>query len=1465
MQYSDKSFQKLMDYLGLSFLSSLQDAKFDSDKVEFKRGDNNEIKYQKVYLTTKVPTWSDFEQILLACKKDKFWIEYTYEDLDFASDEFKNYIIGIMELEDELNNSTLHHHLRAFDLLSYNSNNNAWEFSYSDKGIAQQLEIETGKLSSCLRNFGFKNFILLPKFVSSDDTDLESQIRNQYQQKAVIYSDDNYATSPSNFDKKVGEQKWSQNRNFRRNTKTKNYSAVNINYISGLAPEVIDLPITTSGLVYKIEVIEKPEFKIYKINISDYYDAVEISYFVNNNNIPEYIPAMDDYVEVYGTVANPYSYRGEGPLNKIIKAHYFVKIDNPRNTKADNADFKRVELSTRSKMSTMDGILEPNEIVSIAKGFGHSAVALVDSNGVQGFPEFFASAKKAGIKPIYGVSFDVIDKNHNFLLNYDGKNRDILSSEYVVLDIETTHLSAQYGDLIEFGASVVVDGEIKETHQFFIKSKKPLSSTTINLTNITDKMLEEEGYSLQEGLDKIYEIINNRVSVAHNAHFDSHFIYQKFIQEGRELPNTFFIDSLIVSRYLFSEKRDHNLGAFCANLSVMYDANVAHRADYDADVLAQAWIKSMQLLSERGIKTFDDLNNIEDISIYTRTRSSQITVLALNQAGLKELFNLVTLSLTQRFYGTPKLFFEDLPKSKNLLIGSGGLKSRLLDYMFYSSDLAIKNLVDKFDYIEIPHIYALDHFIESPDKFSQFEVQDTILRMIRVAMDNNKIPVAIGDVRYRDELDKNTFKCVVYSKGIGNSTHFLFDYRKAQAKTMKLPDLGFYTTDQMLDAFSFINKPELVEDIVINNPNHIAKLVDDNIEVIHDKLYTPKFDNSKDKLYELVYKTAHEKYGEVLPPLIEERLKKEITPILEYGFDVIYWISHKLVKKSLDNGYIVGSRGSVGSSLVATMAGITEVNPLPPHYICSKCKNFELVNIEGITSGFDLDDKVCPKCNIVMEKDGQTIPFETFLGFSADKVPDIDLNFSGDYQAEIHNEIKRLFGASHTFRAGTISTVKSKTAYGYVKKAVEEYGFEFTAPYIDFLSKKMEGVKRTTGQHPGGIIIIPKEYDVEDFTPINYPADDISLDWKTTHFDFHAIHDNVLKLDILGHVDPTAIRMLERLTGLDVKKDIPKKDPAVMSLFSSTKALKIEPKDIGGEITGALGIPEFGTNFVRRMLYEAKAESFADLISLSGLSHGTDVWTGNAQTLINEKGFALKDVISCRDDIMVYLINRGVEPLYAFKIMEKVRKGKGLTDDESEKLKSNNVPEWCIDSMKKIKYMFPKAHATAYVLMAWRIAWFKLYYPLEYYATYFTTRVEEFDIMTLRNDHGAVKINKKIKELESNKDRKVKEENLLQTLEIARELYARGFNISNIDLTRSLATEWVVDREHKTLIPPFSTIGGLGEAVATKIIQGRVESPYISKEDFKKRSGVNASLYKYLNEELGILDYLNETNQMKLF
>ncbi|QNM93689.1 PolC-type DNA polymerase III [Mycoplasma sp. Pen4] len=1463
-QYSNKYFEKLTKSLNMDFLSSFHDAEFDPNQIILVKNPDGSFSHQALIIKLQqIPDANEFAYFLKTLKNNKY--RALIEIKNYDPSDPKNYEIlkAVASFYDYKLNREILDSISFHNNCSYNNQLQTWEFNVFDKQKYQQFQKDCQIISLIMKDLGFKEFQLnsVYKTVEVNNINLEESIRQNYKKIQFDFTDE--VQGSSNNGSGFQKSNYSSTSNtYRKNTRNINYSKCEISYINNLEYEVENVPVTFTGLVYKYDVVDRPDFKIHKFNVADAHDAIEITLFENNRSKANYVPKIGDDVEVYGMVTNPFNRNATG---KTVKANYFVKLDDQTSIKVDEELNRRIELSTRSKMSTMDGLLSPSELVQIAKKLGHKAIALVDANGVQGFPEFTSSAKKAGIKPIYGVSFDVVDKNHNFLLNYNTPSlENIETAEYVVFDIETTSLSAQYGEIIEFGASIVRGGNIVDTIQFFIKASKPLEATTINLTNITDQMLADDGYEIDKGLDKIYEILNNRVCVAHNASFDMNFVIQKLIQYNKSIPNSFFVDSLIISQYLFSDKQRHNLGRFCSYLDVVYDEVAAHRADYDANVLAQAWIKSIQLLKERGVITFDDLDNVYDEKIYQRTRSSQITVLALDQDGLKQLFQLVSLSLTQRYFGSPKLFFEDIEKNEHLLVGSGGLKSELIDANFYLSDLFIEKLIQKFDYIEIPHPNALKHLL-GHDGFTLEEIQKSLKKLIELSLKYNKIPVAIGDVRYESTNDEEVFKCLVYSKGIGNTSHFLFDFRKANAKTLKLPDLSYYTTTEMLEQFAFLNNPELIEQVVVTNTQKIADKVADDIIVIRDKLYTPVFDDSKNKLYELVYKTAHEKYGEVLPTIIEERIKKELTPIIDYGFDVIYWISHKLVKKSNDNGYLVGSRGSVGSSIVALLSGISEINPLPPHYICAKCKNFELVEIPGVTSGFDLDDKKCPNCNITMDKDGQTIPFETFLGFNADKVPDIDLNFSGDYQAEIHNEIKRLFGENHTFRAGTVSTIKDKTAFGYVKKANEEYGFGYSNTYVDYIASRMVGVKRTTSQHPGGIIIIPKKFDVEDFTPINYPANDIEIDWLTTHFDFHAIHDNVLKLDILGHVDPTAIKMLERLTNINVKTDIPKKDPKVISIFRSTEALNIRPEQIGGEPTGSLGLPEFGTSFVRKMLKEANAQSFADLISLSGLSHGESVWTGNAQSLINERGFTLKDVISCRDDIMDALIKMGVDSLFSFKIMEQVRKGKGINPEQEAKLKESNVPDWYIESCKKIKYMFPKAHAAAYVLMAWRIAWFKVYYPLEYYATFFTTRVEEFDLAVLKNDHGGVKINKKIKELEEKRDKSVKENNLLQTLEIARELYARGFTINNIDITKSLATEWVVDHDHKCLIPPFSVVGGLGVAVANKIIAAREEVPFISKEDFKQRSGVNSSLYKVLDEEFGVLDLLDETNQMSLF
>ncbi|TDV23036.1 DNA polymerase-3 subunit alpha (Gram-positive type) [Mycoplasmopsis mustelae] len=1473
--YKDQSFANFANEINLGYIEAYEEAYITEFRELNKQHNHQRIIEVNLHLQY-APKVSDFLKLLYALKRNrglKYQVVFTVYDYVIDAPMFREYIMTIITEKAKFNKfKNLYQLLIEKPTFLYvNHDSQDWYIFYDDFSLQSEINEAVEFLTKKMHEFGYLKFKIWAKWHekevidNSPEVDL-SEVYNKLkaeQTKVII----------------------TQNSNSKyRKANRKEYFKTTISEIANFDTNRENHPISFEGLIYKTDVIERTNLKIYKYNITDLTDAISATQFVSVNDFDYIKPFnVDDYVKINGMVT--FSQVGS-ELKKSVKIDVITKIESPFTSRTDEAVIKRVELNTKSKMNAMDSVFDVSNIVKIAKQFGHKAVAVMDSNSVQSFPKFVAEAKKAGIKPIYGASFDMIDSNNQIILTQSfNKEADLLAAEYVVFDIETTSLSPKLGEIIEFGATIIKNTKQVKSEQFFIKSKQPLSQFTKNLTNITQEMIDQEGLQLNVALDKIYEILNNKVAVAHNANFDMHFIFQKFIDAKRPLPNTIFLDSLMVSRILFSEKNKHSLGDFCKYFDINYDSQVAHRADYDAEILSRAFVQALYKFKENNVITFDDLYNYlpDAKNFYRRIRAinSQYSIIVKNQDGLRDLFKLISLTLTQRFWGQPKLFYTDIKKNKNLLIGSGGLKGELIYALLYSSDIKINEIIDRCDYIEIPHIDALKHYYQKSE-YSKAEIESLLNELIQLAISKNKIIVAISDSRYENQGDQIYYKNLVYTKGLGGSRHFLlrtknsekeqdstFEDETKRDKVKKIdmtvvPDLYFLTTKEMLDGFAFLNNPQLAYDIVIKNTNLIADMIDEDIVVIKDKLYPPVFDNSKTKLKNLVYQTAKEKYGENLPEIIQQRIKSELNPILEYNFDVIYWISHILVKKSLDNGYLVGSRGSVGSSLVATLAGITEVNPLPPHYICDNCKYFELVANPPTTSGFDLDDKHCPKCNFLMDKDGNSIPFETFLGFKADKVPDIDLNFSGDYQKNIHDEIKLIFGEDKTFRAGTISTIKGKTGFGYIKKVCEEFGFNYSNDFIDFLSSKLEDVKRTTGQHPGGIIIIPNQFIVEDFTPINYPADDVSLDWKTTHFDYRAIHDNIIKFDILGHVDPTAIRMLENLTGINVKTDIPKKDPKVMSLFSTTEAMSITPAHLGGESTGALGLPEFGTAFVRKMLHDAQPRSFADLISLSGLSHGTDVWKGNAQDLIKKEGMKLNEVISCRDDIMNFLIQIGVEPLYAFNIMEKVRKGKGLTSDEETHLKACNVPEWAIHSMKLIKYMFPKAHATAYVLMAWRVAWFKLYKPLEYYATYFSTRVEEFELETLINDTEITKINRRITELNALKDPKVNEKELLTTLEIARECYARGFKIANINLKTSKAKEWVIDYQNKCLIPPFTSIKNLGLSAAEKIIIARDERDFLSKEDFKIRSGINQTLFKKI-EEFGILDHLSENDQMKLF
>ena len=860
------------------------------------------------------------------------------------------------------------------------------------------------------------------------------------------------------------------------------------------------------------------------------------------------------------------------------------------------------------------------------------------------------------------------------------------------------------------------------------------------------------------------------------------------------------------------------------------------------------FLKMLRDAAEKEIEYHDQLNDhMGKGNAYQRSRPHHCTLLAQTDVGLKNLFKLISLAHLQYFYRVPRIPRSQIEKYREgILIGSACDKGEVFEGMMQKGPEEVEKIAEFYDYLEVQPKEVYQHLMELELIKDEKSLEEIIENIVKLGDKLNIPVVATGNVHYLNPNDKVYREILVRSQGGANPLN-----------RHKLPDVHFRTTDEMLDAFSFLGK-EKAKEIVVHNTNKIADMIDE-VKPIKDELYTPKVEGAEDEIRNMSYKMAKQIYGDSLPEIVEARLEKELNSIIGNGFSVIYLISHKLVKKSIEDGYLVGSRGSVGSSFVATMTEITEVNPLPPHYICPNCKHSEFFNDGSVGSGFDLPDKNCPNCDAIYIKEGQDIPFETFLGFKGDKVPDIDLNFSGEYQPIAHDYTKVLFGEDYVYRAGTIGTVADKTAFGYVKGYQQDHNLQLRGAEIERLATGCTGVKRTTGQHPGGIIVIPDYMDIFDFTPIQFPADDRKSEWRTTHFDFHSIHDNVLKLDILGHDDPTVIRMLQDLSGID-PKTIPTDDPEVMKIYSSTESLGVTEEQIMCK-TGTLGIPEFGTRFVRQMLEDTKPTTFSELVQISGLSHGTDVWLGNAQELIHNKICTLPEVIGCRDDIMVYLIYQGLEPSLAFKIMESVRKGKGLTEDMETEMRKNEVPEWYIDSCKKIKYMFPKAHAAAYVLMGVRVAYFKVHHPILYYAAYFTVRAEDFDLDSMAK--GSNSIRAQIEDINAKGlEASNKEKNLLTVLELALEMCERGFSFQTVDLYRSSANEFIIDGN--SLIPPFNAIPGLGTNAAFNIVKAREEGEFLSKEDLQKRGKVSKTILEFLDQQ-GCLESLPDQNQLSLF
>ena len=1123
---------------------------------------------------------------------------------------------------------------------------------------------------------------------------------------------------------------------------------------------------------------------------------------------------------------------------------------------------RRVEFHAHTNMSTMDALPEVEEIVGTAAKWGHKAVAITDHGNVQSFPHGYKAAKKAGIQLIYGMEANIVEDRVPIV--YNEVEMDLSEATYVVFDVETTGLSAIYNDLIQVAASKMYKGNIIAEFDEFINPGHPLSAFTTELTGITDDHVKN-AKPLVQVLKEFQEFCKDTVLVAHNASFDVGFMNANYERHGLPKITQPVIDTLEFARNLYPEYKRHGLGPLTKRFGVALEHH--HMANYDAEATGRLlFIFIKEVAEKHGVTDLARLNlDLISPDSYKKARVKHATIYVKNQVGLKNIFKLVSLSNTQYFEGVPRIPRTVLDAHREgLILGSACTEGEVFDAVVSQGVDAAVEVAKYYDFIEVmpPAIYA--PLIAKEQVKDMEELQTIIKSLIEVGDRLGKPVLATGNVHYIEPEDEIYREIIVRSLGQGAMINRTIGHGEA-AQPAPLPKAHFRTTNEMLDEFAFLGE-DLARKIVIENTNALAEIFEP-VEVVKGDLYTPFIDQAEETVAELTYKKAFEIYGNPLPDIVDLRIEKELTSILGNGFAVIYLASQMLVQRSNERGYLVGSRGSVGSSFVATMIGITEVNPLSPHYVCGQCQYSEFITDGSYGSGFDMPNKDCPNCGHKLSKNGQDIPFETFLGFDGDKVPDIDLNFSGEDQPSAHLDVRDIFGEEYAFRAGTVGTVAAKTAYGFVKGYERDYGKFYREAEVERLAQGAAGVKRTTGQHPGGIVVIPNYMDVYDFTPVQYPADDVTAEWQTTHFNFHDIDENVLKLDVLGHDDPTMIRKLQDLSGID-PNDIPMDDPGVMDLFSGTDILGVTPDQIGTS-TGMLGIPEFGTNFVRGMVDETHPTTFAELLQLSGLSHGTDVWLGNAQDLIKSGIADLSTVIGCRDDIMVYLMHAGLDPKMAFTIMERVRKGLWLKISEEERngyieaMKANNVPEWYIESCGKIKYMFPKAHAAAYVMMALRVAYFKVHHPIYYYCAYFSIRAKAFDIKTMGAGLDAIKRKmQEIAEKRKNNEASNVEIDLYTTLEIVNEMWERGFKFGKLDLYRSDATEFIIDGD--TLIPPFVAMDGLGENVAKQLVRARQEGEFLSKTELRKRGGLSSTLVEKM-DEMGILGNMPEDNQLSLF
>ncbi len=1308
-------------------------------------------------------------------------------------------------------------YVKNFDINKTNINESNIKIFITSNILKEKIEKE--EFSSYIKKT-LKKFYNLEKNISfilvKDEQEVSDSIENY-----IVATNVASKTIKSKTQKGIGSSRIIKGKNIKKLT-------VKINEIREIEGETY----CTEGKIISSKSKKlKEKLFLVTLKLTDFKSSINIKVFIRK----------EEELEKYKELENlSVKISGKLSFDKYSK-EYILMADSinliEQKEREDLYTRKRIELHAHTKMSSMDGMNNFHELAEQAHKWGHKAIAITDHGVIQGFPEAMEIASKIPIKIIYGLEGYLVNDELDLIKN---PTNNKLDDEIIVFDFETTGLNPKRDRIIEIGAVKIRNNSIIEKFNQLINPGINIPEKIQSLTGITNEMVKDKP-SINEGMKEFFGFIGECNTIcAHNADFDYGFLENNYNIEKQFT----IIDTLELSRRILKNKRRHNLKALTKHFKIELENH--HRAVDDSEATAKVLLEFFEILKKKNINNLNEINSFfADKSNIKNAKTHHVIILVKDYTGLKNLYKLVSLSHLKYFYKKPRIPKSILNKYREgLIIGTACEAGEMYQAALKGKNIKeLKEIAKFYDFLEVQPLHNNAHLIENGAVEDLKDLAEINKKIINLGDELNKMVCATGDVHFLNPYDEVYRRILMYGQG----------FRDADQQA----PLYLKTTEEIMKDFDYLDK-EKAEEIVIENPNKLADMID-IIQPIPDGTFPPIIEGSEETLKELTYDNAKKIYGDELPEIVENRISKELNSIISNGYAVMYIIAHKLVKKSLEDGYLVGSRGSVGSSFVATLSNITDVNPLPPHYICPECKYFELRDGENIGSGVDLDDKICPECGASLNKDGHNIPFEVFLGFKGDKEPDIDLNFAGEEQMIAMKYAETLFGEGYVYRAGTIGTIASKTAYGFVKNYFDEKEQKVNKAEIDRLVDGCTGVRRTTGQHPGGIMIVPKNKEIYDFTPIQYPANNSSSGVITTHFDYHSISGRILKLDILGHDTPSVIRMLEDLTGYSSSK-VRLDDAETLSLFKSTDALGITEEDINCEV-GTLGIPEFGTDFVRQMLMDTKPKTFSDLVRISGLSHGTDVWLNNAQELIRQNVTTIDNVISTRDDIMTYLIYKGMDKKLSFDIMEKVRKGKGLTEDDINKMKEKNIPNWYIESCKKIKYMFPKAHAVAYVTMSFKIAYYKINFPQAFYCTYFTTKASDFDSkLVLKGESTILTKMKEIKD--KGKDKTQKDKNLYTVLEVVLEMYKRNLRFKNVDLYESDDRIFKISGDY--ILPPLISIEGMGENAAKSIIEERKKGKFISIEDLSKRCKITKTSIEGLKEQ-GCLAQMDETNQISLF